>query len=887
MPDTVLRKSFTDSTLAVDPELKEATQGATPAVELKVEELKNVDASELSNGDSIIYESASKMWKAKPAEDSETMSELPALSSLPDPANYKPGDMVNLNGELYELVDANIDATVYRGIVRQDDSGTPFYGDDVFKAQTQAPYNVRCYLPKSVLGSSPPTTFYVELISQIDSTHTFYTELQLYRAAGDDTSTTYAYHRDPQDGVTVSDEFNQAVGKPFRVEFYRDEAKTQKLTVLAEGKKWTPDKVVGSAGITVRDHGVQEGTEGTVNTLDFEGDGVSVSRVGGKSSVTVSKDTAEQVKNKLESLSGENRLNYASIKGVPEVVQTAGMDVLASTYTPSVAEGLWDSEQIVSIVAKDVDSEMNATLSNNVITFADAGFYVIEGAFYVESNVVAGQDQAQQGNIRIWPEFYMKKNGVKDLSSDATFYVRGGGTYLGAEGLADHSYKITHAFKVEAGDTISLHVISKRQNIGMPRLILNGSQSEFKVLSVKAQKGDAGEFDFDQPLADVAKQIRIVAEEITQGSKEDKNLAFAASGNTFTIANPFPKVMRLTYNNDSSERDLYLRYSINVPLQGGQDDQAPRKLQIGTAVYPFSYYETDAGVAVYRTAVVRSSDRITAARTVNDVNVQFLDNTWAGVSDDVKAQKTLSKTSIQSIANSASSVHQPPNNPQVGQKIEMLNDYVIHGGSVLTAAEATGSAAGLYAGYLADSLYTIGSGDLGSIDPVDARFGGLLSYSPVSNNQAADRNKTIFSRASSGFNPTGVYINGTRYALTTIPPGDKFSLNGLDGSVLIPGHQYFVNVEFGSGSRVFPDVTLKQGKTYIWSGLTWIEEVSGQTAEEINTLINSRVPQQYRSDAVVTGGFFQAKHWSGTQAAYDALAVKDENTIYVVPRPSQ
>ena len=87
--------------------------------------------------------------------------------------------------------------------------------------------------------------------------------------------------------------------------------------------------------------------------------------------------------------------------------------------------------------------------------------------------------------------------------------------------------------------------------------------------------------------------LKVLVQEQIPGSKQDLNALFTASGNTFTISNLFGgKVLRLTYNNDSSDTDLYQRYTVFVPLAGGVDDDAPAILQVGSSTYSLGYYET-------------------------------------------------------------------------------------------------------------------------------------------------------------------------------------------------------------------------------------------------------------------------------------------------------
>ena len=114
---------------------------------------------------------------------------------------------------------------------------------------------------------------------------------------------------------------------------------------------------------------------------------------------------------------------------------------------------------------------------------------------------------------------------------------------------------------------------------------------------------------FYAPAVNPNKDFKFMVEEVTQGAKTDKNLALASSGSNFTIVNPFPDILRITFNADSAETDLLNRYSVYVPLREGDDTKHPIKLEVGSQQWPLSYYETDAQQAIYRTIPLVSADR--------------------------------------------------------------------------------------------------------------------------------------------------------------------------------------------------------------------------------------------------------------------------------------
>ena len=134
---------------------------------------------------------------------------------------------------------------------------------------------------------------------------------------------------------------------------------------------------------------------------------------------------------------------------------------------------------------------------------------------------------------------------------------------------------------------------------------------------------DWGRAGYYAPKANPNKDVTFQVEEYTPGNRQDKNLPFTASGSTFTTTTPFPGILRITYNNLSTDADTYQRYTVFIPLDGFVDSKAPSVLDTGTVNYSLSYFETDAGQAVYRTPVVKSTERITSATTRNGMNVEF------------------------------------------------------------------------------------------------------------------------------------------------------------------------------------------------------------------------------------------------------------------------
>ena len=352
--------------------------------------------------------------------------------------------------------------------------------------------------------------------------------------------------------------------------------------------------------------------------------------------------------------------------------------------------------------------------------------------------------------------------------------------------------------------------------------------------------------DFSAPAADTDNELKIPVQETTTPTKEDKDIALTASGSGATLyytnANPFPgsphTISRLsflpaTWGANAADQTNRNRWQVQIPLEGFKDESAPQSLIIGTKTYPLVYWETDSSIGIYRTSVVATADRLSAAGTKNDINIRFGDGTYAGNSAITRQLKTLTKEQIQEIAGRALPVHALPDNPKEGQIILALNDISAPTCGLVTAAEATGAGLGLYWGFLADDEYTVGTGDLGSLEPKNPNFEGFLGYAPVSQNNAAFRGKVVFQDSGSGYTPSKIIINGKKYDLTNALSNDYWSVDGLDSSFVRAGDKYCVNPEDATETPLYPNKTLTKGETFVFDGFQWQQEHPSLSRDDI------------------------------------------------------
>ena len=198
-----------------------------------------------------------------------TTTELEPTDPLPSTTGKSLGDIINYKGELYELVAGTTDPHIYRGIIGDGPSGSPYLGDSTFEWDSS---NIRVNLSKAVLGSSPPARIFIQFHSG-----RAYNETGLIRASGQDTATTYRYAHDPTEpDLPTTSPIKK--GDPFDVSFYTTSALTTAFNIQANANRWEEDKRDRFTGVSVKEDGTAEGTLATVQSFNFTGEGVSVTR---------------------------------------------------------------------------------------------------------------------------------------------------------------------------------------------------------------------------------------------------------------------------------------------------------------------------------------------------------------------------------------------------------------------------------------------------------------------------------------------------------------------------------------------------------------------------------------------------------------------------------
>lgn len=226
-----------------------------------------------------------------------------------------------------------------------------------------------------------------------------------------------------------------------------------------------------------------------------------------------------------------------------------------------------------------------------------------------------------------------------------------------------------------------------------------------------------------------------------------------------------------------------------------------------------------------------------------------------------------------------------PTNPKVGDVIEpTVNNLTTPGGTLLSASQigtvgATNSGVGFF-------------GTAGSIDPASIEISGIVDYANVASTSASIRDKLVFIRnGSSNFTMMSIKEENqpsVNYTLASISGLNHYykaqrpAGTDVGGNVLTDNTRYFVNFTKQNGDKLFPDVTLQRNVPYAFNGWTWEKHPIGRQDEDINLLIDQKIPRQNRTDADTTGQLFQIKEtWQGTQSQINAYTRKEGGVYFV------
>lgn len=181
--------------------------------------------------DSTTLIPAGKLGNA-PGGASGVAQRIASLSAIPDPDGYHAGEMVDVGGVLYDLVDDAAESNVHRGVIGQLDGS--YIGDGTFSFDDSSPQNQRAELPKAALGAQPPAY----LAGEVRTAGGIYSQIGLARSAGSDTAADYAYRHSPGDpDLDYELDGATAIGMDYSIAFYSDVARRHPVAVHS-GDRW-------------------------------------------------------------------------------------------------------------------------------------------------------------------------------------------------------------------------------------------------------------------------------------------------------------------------------------------------------------------------------------------------------------------------------------------------------------------------------------------------------------------------------------------------------------------------------------------------------------------------------------------------------------------------
>ena len=198
-------------------------------------------------------------------------SALEVRTALPNVNDFHVGDIINFNGDLYELVDATKETNVFTSIANQRASinGNPYAGTETLEWRTDggSPLSAMAHLDRTILGPNPPAAIVVDFST---SKGFVANDIYLTRNAARDNVANFAYSEDDTNLGGDSPGFGGYVGAKFTATFYvarADESKGAALQVRPNVNKWE---------LAERDHPTTQTDYPDIKNIIVDGRGIRV-----------------------------------------------------------------------------------------------------------------------------------------------------------------------------------------------------------------------------------------------------------------------------------------------------------------------------------------------------------------------------------------------------------------------------------------------------------------------------------------------------------------------------------------------------------------------------------------------------------------------------------
>ena len=321
----------------------------------------------------------------------------------------------------------------------------------------------------------------------------------------------------------------------------------------------------------------------------------------------------------------------------------------------------------------------------------------------------------------------------------------------------------------------------------------------------------------DAPAGDVEHSFKVVVAERQPGAARLKTLTFAEDGthqSLYRVSAPFPDITSIEF--DARAGAQQYRYQVRMPASAAQGGGIPVAIKVGSHDYPLAASSLGGGAeAVFTSPAVASAERVSDSALSRQIDVRYADGSWANGVAVARVPRTLTNTQLKHALAAPQNVTTFPEDPALGQRVNLVRRVTITGWGILSAAlKTSGDFVGWYDGTSPTGALAEAPGN---------GIGVLGSFLPGTGQQA---NKAVVRVAGNTTRtPKYVWVNGRRHGVT--PSGSSYwSIDRLDGSSFVAGQEYAVQVEWSDETTAYPERTFEPGD-YTWNGSRW--ELSPET----------------------------------------------------------